>query len=312
MRFSLILSLVILGGCGVDYSLGDDGEVSSPPANPHGVDFVDNFVLSQIDETDIIIYADTSGSMEQELLTMGDNVLELTNQLKTHAANWHLMAVTGPSGCGVNGWFTETTTNFDPLFANAIITNPAPDDEDEMGLQNVERAIANSFDGGCNDGFLREDSMLHVIFISDENDESPGFETNDYWRDYAESIVDMKGNASLVKFSAVAGPVPNGCDGAEPGEGYAEVVEQTSGEFVSICKNWPDELETLADASIYVEIFPLTEVPIVSTIEVVINNLPIEGTWLYEPTANQIRFVSDPPKSGDNIAINYITAGPVD
>ena len=311
MPLFLLISLVLVG-CGVDYSLGDDKDLVAPPQNLKGVDYADSFELSRIDEADIIIYADTSQSMEPELLTMGNNILQLTDQLKSQAANWHLMAVTGPSGCGVDGWFTETTTDFDTLFANAIITKPVPDDEDEMGLQNVEQAVANSFDGGCNDGFLREDSMLHIIFISDENDESPGFETTDYWRSYVDNIIDLRGNASLVKFSAVAGPQPGGCEGAEPGDGYAEVVEQTAGEYVSICDNWPQQLGTLADASIYVEIFPLTEVPIPSTIEVVINDLPIEGTWLYEPNANQIRFVSDPPRSGDIIDINYITAGPID
>jgi len=310
--------LWILTACTSDYDLDNGGDVpglgddsdgngdDDDDDDDDGIIYGDSWDLSGDIATDIIIYGDTSSSMEEELTTMGDNILALTDRLKANSANWHLMAVTGPSGCAVNGWLTAAVPGFDDIFSDAILTKPVPDTEDEMGLQNVERAVSEAF-GGCNEGFLRPDAMLHIIFVSDENDESPGFSNDGYWQNYIDSIITQKGSEALVKVSAVAGPAPAGCNGADPGFGYAEVVGDTSGEFVSICEDWPNQLDTLADASIQTEVFDLSRDPKPSTIVVYVNQSPVTGTWDYEQAGNLVRFHTDPPQTGDIVDIEYET-----
>ncbi len=298
-------------GLGAPTPTGEQTEPTTPDepdtTEPDPWMFSDSWDLSGRVPTDIIIFGDTSTSMTEELVTMGNNILEFTDRLSANNNSWHLAAVTGPTGCAVNGWMTETTPNFDALFSDAIVTKPADESQDEMGLQNVMHALDESRPGGCNEGFLRDDALLHVIFVSDENDESPGFEDPTYWQTYVDDMNALKGSGSLLRFSAVAGDVPAGCLGADPGFGYADVVDATGGEFLSICGDWPNNLDTLADASIIWDVFPLTREPDMSSIEVRVNQ-ELVTTWVYEAQPNHIRFMSDPPATGDLVDIMYRTA----
>jgi len=219
--------------------------------------------------------------------------------------DWQLLAVTGPDGCGVNGVLTPQTQNYEELFAQAIVTPPGQDEVDEWGLYNVATAIELTGEGECNQGFLRDDAMLHVVFISDEDDNSPGWEEGgDYWRDYVDDVLAAKTYDGAVAFSAVAGPVPDGCEGAEPGWGYADAVEDTEGEFLSICEPWYEELGVLVDVSVRRSVFWLAQTPIVDTIEVEVNQVARED-WSYDAELNAVLFSTDAPQSGDEVLIRY-------
>lgn len=316
MRSLWLLPLALMG-CKPDYSLGggpgaydafDDLDI---PDQDGGFDLDgdgqidgDHYDLTGGTPADVVIYGDTSGSMTEELVTLGDHVLRFTDRLAAAGADWHLMAITGADGCGVDGIFGPNSPDFEERFSAAILTPPVQTDYDEMGLQNVRNAISQA-DGGCNAGFLRANAILHVIFITDENDESPGFEEPGYWTEYVDLIVQMKGNAALTRFSAVAGPTPDGCTGADPGFGYDEVVDATNGEFISICDDWPARLDTLADLSVVTEVFPLSVVPVEASIEPYVNGEPREDGWTYEPIDNAVRFTWDAPRTGDVVDIFY-------
>ena len=101
--------------------------------------------------------------------------------------------------------------------------------------------------GGCNEGFLRDDAILHVVFISDEDDNSPGWNEGDpdYWLDYVDQIITIKGREDQVRFSAITGPAPDGCDGAEPGFGYNEAVTSIGGERLNICQDWASQIHSM-------------------------------------------------------------------
>lgn len=319
MRPLLLTFFLYLAACTPDYQLNPSADPADlgpgtgdfpTETGPFDIDGDgeidgDHFDLSGSNPTDIIIYGDTSGSMTEELSTLGEHVLDFTDRLAQAGANWKLIAVTGDTGCGVDGVFTASRPNFDDRFAAAILTPPQNSALDEMGLNNVRNAVAASAPGGCNEGFLRDNAMLHVIFISDENDESYGFEEPGYWLQYVAEIVDLKGSEALTRFSAVAGPTPDGCNGAEPGFGYDEVVAATDGEFISICDDWASKLDTLADASVVTDIFQLSEVPLVDTIIPYVSGQVRENGWIFDPTENAVIFTQDPPKTGDTVDIFY-------
>ena len=95
----------------------------------------------------------------------------------------------------------------------------------------------NGFCGGFNRGFLRSDAALEVVFVSDEEDQSPG--NVPFYIDFYMSIKGFL-NEDMFHAHAIVGDKNGGCsisqdDGAAAGKRYIEVQESTGGEFGSIC-----------------------------------------------------------------------------
>ena len=272
---------------------------------PASDEWNDIFDLSAGVPIDVMMYGDTSSSMAPYLTTLADNLTEFTSSLETSGLDWQLIAVTGPDGCGVDGIMTPETPDLHGTFTTAILTEPPGHIDDEAGLQNTAEAVAQSTSGGCNEGFLRDTALLHVIYISDENDESPGFGTDGYWTSYYDAMVAGKGDSERLIFSAVGGP-PGECSDAETAHGYWEIVEASSGEFLSICDDWSSELDVLADASVKVSVFDLSKTPDVESLTVWVNADPITANWTYDASQNQVVFSAESPTSGDLVEIRYL------
>jgi hypothetical protein len=314
-------SLLLLGACSIQLGC-TEYEFKAKDRNEDGGDLIDELIVSpewQVDSweshsytgTDIVFFGDTSGSMATELETMGEHALTFMDRLDDYGNSWQIIVVTGWDGCGVNGILTASVSSYDTLFAEALLTPPeqaAIDaSADEWGLYDVDMAIQESGPGGCNEGFLREEALLHVIFLSDEDDNSPGWDGGDefYWQSYVDSVLAAKSAEHLVTFSAVAGPVPDGCDGAEPGTGYTDAVDYTEGTLLSICDEWYNQLDTLVDASVQVSDFPLNNTPIVNTIRVVVDDTERTTGWEYQASGNLVHFLEDSPTTGEEVFIAY-------
>ncbi len=286
---------------------GEDTKVDTGDPGVPGDTVEEAWDLEEAWGSDIVFFGDTSGSMTEELQTLGDQVTEFIGHLDDFTQDWQLLAVTGPDGCGINGVLTPDTSDYAALFAEAILTSPGIDEVDEWGLYNAAMAVELGDSGECNDGFMRDNTMLSVVFISDEDDNSPGWDSGDdeYWQAYVDEIVAHKGSEEAVALSAVAGPVPDGCEGAEPGYGYSPAVEATGGEFLSICDPWYDELEVLAEVATRREVFELSNIPVESTITVAVNDHVRTGDWEYDSVLNAVRFTAHHPQSGDEVLIRY-------
>jgi hypothetical protein len=140
--------------------------------------------------------------------------------------------------------------------------------------------------------------------VSDEPEQSWGS-----WDSYVNQVVAKKGDASKVKFSAIAGDYPSGCtsgsNSAEYGRGYYEAVADTAGLYLSICSTWSTNVSALADASITETTFALTHTPDPSTITVDVNGTPSSG-WTYDSASNSVVFNdSHACEGGDAITVNY-------
>lgn len=317
-----LLSFLLLAACsdykftsaekeaeGVDTAPPPEDTAPPPPEDTgEPIDIrKDVWDLSENAGVDIVFFGDTSGSMKVELQTMASQVTTFVERLATYTDQWQLMAVTGPTGCGVNGILTPEISNYAELFSTGIITPPGADDVDEWGLNNSMQAVLESDVGGCNEGFMRDGARLHVIFISDEDDNSPGFDGGDdtYWQTYTDAIVAAKGSADEVTFSGVIGPVPDGCAGAEPGRGYADAIEAYSGELLSICEEWQESIDLLVDASVAWPIYSLTAIPEPDTIEVMVNGSQRTDGWSYLSLNNTILFTDNVPTLGDMVVVTY-------
>lgn len=277
--------------------------------DPPPIEQEDVWVLEEI-PTDVLVFGDTSGSMAIELETMGEKISELIAGLEAYTDEWQLLAVTGPSGCGVNGVLTPGTADYEALFAAGLLTPPGEDEVDEWGLYNAAMAVDQTDLGECNEGFLREGARLHIIYLSDEADHSPAWDSGDplYWITYLDQVSAKKGGLAEVRMSAITGPLPDGCDGAEPGLGYADAAGATGGVVLSICDSWYTQITSLVDISAQTATFTLSQPPVVETLIVSVNDLRREGDWSYDSGANAISFSDGVPVTGDKVSVLYQVA----
>lgn len=260
--------------------------------------------------SDILFYADTSSSMRAELQRMGNQIDTFVERLSGVADDWQIITVTGPDGCGTTGVLTPQTPGWQELFAEGLTTPPGEDNVDEWGLFNVRQAIMKSAPGLCNEDFIRPEATLHVIFLSDERDTSPGWEMGgNYWSDYVMPIRYVKDSEAQVKLSGIIGPTPNGCPGADPGDGYAEAIASTGGEQLSICDTWTEQVSLLADASVAQDFFELRWVPLEDTLQVLVNMEERTSGWAVEGDHAAgtlgVRFTEDIPGAWDEVFLNY-------
>jgi hypothetical protein len=149
--------------------------------------------------------------------------------------------------------------------------------------------------------------MLHIIDITDEPEQSDII-SGETWDQLVDRIVVAKGDPVLTTISAIAGDVPDGCDDASAGTGYAEAVAATNGVFLSICQDWSSKksLGLLAAASINQDTFGLSEVPVESTIKVWITGTQTTN-WVYDSQLNAIVIQGKPPGANDRVRVRYQT-----
>lgn len=254
--------------------------------------------------TDIMFLVDNSCSMDDDQARLANNFSYFIQNLDTYTNDWHVMVVGDDDGCkdASAGIMKPTTAGYESKFSTAVkrgtgsylteaLLTPA-------ALATEEAAKGT---GGCNNGFMRDGALLHIIMVSDEPEQSSGS-----WSNYVNRIQAAKGSASLVKLSAIVGDYPGGCGSADPGTGYYDAVNYTGGEFLSICaSSWSSYMSALAKASISVDTYELQATPVESTIVVLVNDVEVSTGWYYDEAANTVVFEKDIPEGGDVVKVSY-------
>lgn len=271
--------------------------------------FVDQFIQPDgpWEKTDILFHVDRSCSMWNDADNLSNNFNDFLVAMDEIAADWQVGVVTEDSGCINGGILTEDTVNIESKFRSAVFG--PHQDYTEAGLYIASMALKDAaLNGGCNDGFLREDSRLSIVLISDEPDQSP--RGSDEWKN------ELMGKSEGVRISAVAGDVPGGCASADEGWGYYEAAIETNGYFLSICSvDWGRNLELIAAlAGEPTDTFPLSHNPDEETLQVRQQDSPpygawakLDAGWTYDPAQNAIVFDADhlPPPNA-RIEAEYV------
>jgi len=120
--------------------------------------------------------------------------------------------------------------------------------EFERGLEAALLALSPSRTEAANAFFFRDDALLSLIFVSDEQDQSPRT-VDEYVAAYRALAPSRR-----VTASAVVGPEPNGCEGedgeASAGPRYIEVARRLGGGTASICTDdWGETLQQISGVS---------------------------------------------------------------
>ncbi len=160
---------------------------------------------------------------------------------------------------------------------------------DEQGFEAVSLAL-----DGRNLDFIRPGARLNLVFVSDEDDHSPGG-----LDDYIAAWRTASGSGELVAH-ALVGNMPAGCasgvTAADPGERYLEVAIMTDGYRDSICSD--DYVEILQkiglDLSNLEDTFFLEALPQPGSLEVFVEDAAIPerelNGWTYDGARNAIVF----------------------
>ncbi|MFT5685496.1 MAG: hypothetical protein ACI8RZ_006448 [Myxococcota bacterium] len=163
----------------------------------------------------------------------------------------------------------------------------------EMGLGSARLALQHAGSGVYNDGFLRDEAYLSIIFVSDEQDGSP-LPVNDYINEFRDSK--SGGGRESVIASALVVENTNACNPeqqeyATVGSRYIDVAEQTGGLIGNICG---DDFESIVtelslNSSRLTDTFYLSALPEPGSLLVGVSNsgdvYEIDcdtGEWTYE------------------------------
>lgn len=268
---------------------------------------IDSFLQDGTVSTDILFVIDNSGSMGSNQTNLINNFDSFIGVFSAAGVDYQVGFITTDDENLVSGSFI-TPASADPIAeANSIIssigTSGSPH---EKGLLYSLLATSSSSIAGPGSAFLRADSKLAVIYVSDEPDHSSPSTTPS---DVSSHLLGLKSSSDLVVAHAVVGDYPTGCStngGAQFGDGYYDVVTDLGGTLVSICaSDFGVQLDTLARESISMNNFPLSGSPIEDTIEVSVDGIIVTG-WSYDSSANSV-MISPAPPDGSLVDITYAT-----
>lgn len=310
----------------------------------------EEFYQAPVNTVDILWITDNSPSMEDEQASLAAGAQNFIDRLLTINIDFHMGVIStdistqNPDAgalLGTPAVLDATVPDYVHLFQERVKVGTGGDDQ-EKGLQAAITALTAPKIDVENAGFLREEALLFIAVVSDENDCSDWGElgpesTGDdcYSRDeqltpvsnLVHSISGIKDEASMVILSGIIGPdADQGCADAVPGKRYSTAIDKLGGFEGSICEtDYSVMMDALGDiASGMRDAFPLEYVPDPSTIEVTVE--PVGGVeaavsedatngWTYneDPTAPQILFhgAALPPR-GAKIVVDYTIAGEID
>lgn len=199
----------------------------------------------------------------------------------------------------------------------------------ERGLQSMHTVLTHSVNNPYS--FLRSDSFLAVIFVSDEIDLStvaPSY-TGAIEQSYVDFLDDLTDptsalparrysmNAITILDTACRDLLNTTFSGRAIGTQYINAAQLTEGISTSLCGNFATDLQTIADGilSLATQFF-LSRIPIESTIVVKVNGVVVpkkatnplaDGGWEYVTASNSIKFSGAnyiPPKDAQ-VSVDY-------
>lgn len=292
---------------------------------------------------DVLFVVDNSGSMGDEQKNLSDNFGSFIQEAKTWNTDYHLGVVTTDAqGKDHSGRLQGTPRIVTPATADSFKKNVKVGDGGngtEEGLEAAHQALSlplaytsnkscaadadcsapstciGGLCGGWNGGFLREDATLEIVFVSDEEDQSPAPLT--FYIDFFKSIKGFA-NESLMHAHAIVGPEPSGCggdpndanSGADAGKRYIEVAKQTGGQTGSICdKSFSNVLAGIGSVAFGLkQQFFLSAKADPPTVKVWVSAVPCTSGWKYDSPSNTVIFDLNGacmPQEGEEVKIYY-------
>ena len=306
LGYQLLLLAGIMIGCGPDYGIvGHDEFIIEVevevPGDPVGKQWVDSFIQpGGVDGVDILWVIDTSGSMivYQNRLLAG--IEAMLNALPS--SDWRLAMISNhPPAAAQEDQFPLVPG--DDIVDAEDMLNGMRAGYWEEGFDSVYEYVMNNPYSAT---WMRNDSALLVVFVSDEEDQSNGYfgqvgeftswySTLRFGPVYLSSIVTQDPSVSVCSTP----PAP-----ANVGDRYMEATNAFNGVIVDICAE--DWSAGVTDASHQVdpyEWYELSYEPIDDSVRVFIDHVP-NSDWTYQASDNTVYFTTI-PDAGAWVEIAY-------
>jgi hypothetical protein len=276
-------------------------------------------------KVDVVLVIDNSTSMQQHQLRLSRQMPNLVGVLQALHLDYHVVVITTSMGAGGDGGtfrgITMILTNQTPDLAGAIsarIVQGEGGSNLERGFESLQSALSTEYLSTDGAGFLRDDALLSVIELSDEEDSSAASASTmaaffdklkpaaaDGRKSWIFNFIGVLDNSSACRTFN---------DYSSPGTKEMSLADLSGGNKESICT------ATLASAVSNIKVriiqiltdFTLGEKPVESTIVVVVNGIAVAhdaiNGWTYEVEGTRylVRFhgTSVPPADAD-IRIDY-------
>ena len=258
------------------------------------VRYTQTFVQDDLNtKADMIFVVDDSQSMAEEQALLSANFEAFVEVVEGTRADFQAGVIT-----------TDVDAETAGMLRGDLITPESPDmgaaflEQLDVGYygSRVEQgfeAVSLALDGR-NPGLVRPGARLNLVFVSDEDDHSPGA-----LDDYISTWRAASGSGELVAH-ALVGNMPAGCasgvTAADPGERYLEAALMTEGLRDSICSDdYSEILQRIGlDLSNLNDTFFLEALPQVGSLEVFVQDVAIPqrelNGWRYDGARNAIVF----------------------
>ncbi|MCC6138135.1 MAG: hypothetical protein IT287_05855 [Bdellovibrionaceae bacterium] len=307
----LLFTLLVVVGCS--------------PSTPKKIPFVENKPEQSSEvgniskesfrpDLDILFIIDDSGSMGVHQANVAANASLFADAIvKTKFLDYHVVVITSSIGPGFTFPGTPSSPGGGKLFGKTrYVDRTTPNglfvlaeniqvgtngDATEQFFDPLELALSQPLVSGYNGGFLRPDSYLALIFVTDTDDQS---KKND-----AQSIFDflvkLKGNANKIFVGAAFIPdaeaaVCSGESDIGTSDNLPDFFRLTKAITFSLCD--PDFGEKLAEIGRVIarraQTMYLKKIPKKGTIKVIVGSAEIpndaKSGWTYNPVVNGIEF----------------------
>jgi hypothetical protein len=273
---------------------------------PPGASYHESFVVADHPPVDILFAVDKSGSMAADILTLEAGFESFITELEGTTINWQVGIATKmtTNTCFNVGILDSSTDDLVETVKLALkVTGTTPDvgetPSTEMMLQLASKALETT-EGGCNDGFLRDNAVLHVVVVSDE-DEQSGVD----WSVWVDDYLSHKLQPWQVKVHGIVADPDGGSCASEGADGYLQAIGATGGAQLDLCSaDWGAQLPELAAAAkADLGYYPLEYVPEEGSVSVVVDGTTLTEWW-FDATHNAIRLCV-PVKPGSTLSIYY-------
>lgn len=311
---------------------------------------VDTFNQAPSNQVDILWVVDNSRSMAEEQQAVATSAQQFVTGLESSGMDFHLGVITtdvdasNPDAgvlLGNPSYLENSTANYVSAFQGRVQVSTGGSDQ-EKGLQAAITALTPPLTNSRNIGFLREDAMLSIIFLSDENDCSDfgalgsGADGESCYTDsdkltpvsnLSDLLRTTKEDPSLITVSGIIGPpTDRACADTVPGHRYEIAISSFAGIEADICSSdYSGIMERLGlIATGVMDTFALSYVPDPETIEVAIKpaespeyDVPqneVDGwTYLDDPAAPRVQFHGTAiPERGALVSVTYEVAGNIE
>ncbi len=284
-----LLMVVALLAC------SETGLREAPP--PLEYDETDTWFQEREDYADILLVVDNSGSMGDEQDELASNFEAFVDFIERAETHYHIGVVTTDTDAefadygelpgllrGEPHFLTPDTPGAADLFRQAVQVGVYGSGF-ERGFEAAREALAPELLAEQNQGFYRDEALLTLIFVSDEDDQSLDG-TGTYLQHFRnlkggdEDAVLAHGLIGLDEGTWEPGPCGAGDPyegGAVPGYRYHDFIEATGGIAGPVCSgNFTQMLFEMGQATTRVrDRFPLSWIPRPDTLRV---TLAVPGT----------------------------------